>query len=196
MVDPVNDPPAANPDSAVAEVGTPITIDVLANDSDVDGDPLTVAAVTAAASGSAVPTADGTAIVYTPAPGFVGDDTFTYAANDGTVDGNAATVTISVMDPFMVVVTGVDPAAVPLSSTTLVTITGSAFAPGAQVLFENGSGPAPTASGVVVAPDGKSLVATMTVRSGGPARDRVWDVRVTNPDGSTGVLVGGFTVTP
>ncbi len=76
-----------------------------------------------------------------------------------------------------------------------VTITGSGFVAGANVTFENGSGPTPTASNVVVSGDGTSITATVATKSGGPPRNRVWDVRVTNPDGSFGVLVGGFTVT-
>jgi hypothetical protein len=76
-----------------------------------------------------------------------------------------------------------------------VTISGSGFATGGDVTFENGSGPAPEASNVVVV-DAVTITATVTAKSGGPPRNRVWDVRVTNPDGSTGVLAGGFTVTP
>jgi hypothetical protein len=40
------------------------------------------------------------------------------------------------------------------------------------------------------------ITALITAKDGGPPRNRVWDVRVTNPDGSSGVLTGGFTVTP
>ncbi|UCE38875.1 MAG: hypothetical protein JSW00_06540 [Thermoplasmata archaeon] len=58
-----------------------------------------------------------------------------------------------------------------------------------------GSGPTPTVSNVVVV-DGNTITATVTAKSGGPPRNRVWDVRVTNPDRSSGVLSGGFTVTP
>jgi len=75
------------------------------------------------------------------------------------------------------------------------TITGSGFVAGAGVSFENGSGPAPAISNVNVASDGESLTATVTAKSGGSPRNRVWDVRVTNPDSSSGVLVDGFTVT-
>jgi len=77
-----------------------------------------------------------------------------------------------------------------------VTITGSGFMDGAEVTFENGDGPSPTASNVVVADDTNTITATVTAKSGGPPRDRVWDVRVTNTDGSSGVLVNGFTVNP
>jgi hypothetical protein len=76
------------------------------------------------------------------------------------------------------------------SVTTGVTITGSGFAPGMQVSFENGSGPRPTASSVVVR-DANTITANVTVKSGGGKGDRVWDVRV-----GPAVLPGGFTVLP
>src|SRR5205085_78424 len=70
---------------------------VLANDTDVDGDALTAAHYTAPVHGTLAGAANG-GFVYTPNPGFTGTDTFTYRANDGTVDGNAALVTITVRD--------------------------------------------------------------------------------------------------
>jgi hypothetical protein len=75
-----------------------------------------------------------------------------------------------------------------------VTITGSGFQPGATVTFENGSGPAPVAEVTYVSPDGFTIEATITAPGGGPPGTRVWDVRVTNPDDSTGMLTAGFTV--
>ncbi len=43
--------------------------------------------------------------------------------------------------------------------------------------------------------DTSTITATMSTRSGGPPRDRFWDVVITNPGGSSAVLVTGFTVT-
>ena len=68
------------------------------------------------------------------------------------------------------------------------TITGSGF-DGAVVTFANGSGPTPTAT--VDSQDGTTIEVTVTVKSGGPPRDRFWDVVVTNSDGSSDVLAGG-----
>ncbi len=59
--------------------------------------------------------------------------------------------------------------------------------------FLNGSGPAPTAD-VTNVPDDSTIQATITAPGGGPRGNRVWDVRVTNPDASTGTLTTGFTV--
>jgi len=43
--------------------------------------------------------------------------------------------------------------------------------------------------------DANTITATFSAKGGGPRGARDWDVRVTNPDGSTGALAGGFTVT-
>ena len=66
---------------------------------------------------------------------------------------------------------------------------------GADVTFENGNGPTPTASNIIVV-DSNTITAEVTAKSGGPPRNRMWDVRVTNPDGASDVLVDGFTVIP
>jgi hypothetical protein len=99
-----------------------------------------------------------------------------------------------------VTVTAIEPPTMQAGTTEGVTITGSGFVAGANVTFENGSGPTPQASNVVVIDvdaDGvPEITATVKAKKGGPRRDRLWDVRVTNPDGSTDVLVGGFTVQP
>ncbi len=68
---------------------------VLSNDSDPDGDPLTAMLVSGPANGSLTLNPDGS-FSYTPNTDFNGDDTFTYAATNGTVTSNTATVTITV----------------------------------------------------------------------------------------------------
>lgn len=93
---PVDDPPVARPDSAVAD-GGPVTIDVLANDTDPDGDPLALDAVGTAGSGTT--TIAGNTVVYTPDPGFEGTDTFAYGVCDPSGACASATVTVSVTAP-------------------------------------------------------------------------------------------------
>jgi LPXTG-motif cell wall-anchored protein len=69
---------------------------VLSNDSDPDGDPLTAAVASRAANGTLILNGDGS-FTYTPNPGFVGTDSFTYTASDGEATSNPATVTITVV---------------------------------------------------------------------------------------------------
>ncbi|MEW5928318.1 MAG: Ig-like domain-containing protein [Gemmatimonadota bacterium] len=99
-VTPVNDAPVAVNDAYSTPEDTPLSVaapGVLANDTDPDGDPLTAVLVTGPASGTLTLDANGS-LSYTPNAGFSGTDQFTYKANDGTVDSNVATATITVDD--------------------------------------------------------------------------------------------------
>ncbi len=102
---PVNDPPVAEDDAATTDEDTPVTIAVLTNDSDPDGDPLTVTGASDPAHGTAQVNPDGT-ITYTPAAGFHGTDFFTYTVedNEGAVS-NVATVTITVIPIYELTIT-------------------------------------------------------------------------------------------
>jgi hypothetical protein len=78
------------------ELEVPAASGVLANDIDVDHDPLTALLVTEVAHGALTLNANGS-FAYTPAAGFFGPDGFTYKANDGAVDSNTVAVSILVM---------------------------------------------------------------------------------------------------
>ena len=91
-VNPVNDLPWPATTRRRHHEDTPVTIAVLANDTDVDGNALTSRVTPAAWRGG--PNADGT-LTYTPAADFNGTDTFTYTISDGT-GGRTATVTVTV----------------------------------------------------------------------------------------------------
>ncbi len=90
----VNDAPVAHDDTAFVTEGAAVTVAVLANDTDADGDALTVASVTQGAHGSV--THNGASVTYTPAPGFGGLDAFTYTVSDGNGGTDSATVMITV----------------------------------------------------------------------------------------------------
>jgi hypothetical protein len=94
VVTPVNDVPVAGDDAASTDENAQVTIPVLGNDSDPDGDALTAALVSGAAHGTA--TCDGTACTYRPVSNFVGTDTFTYEACDPAGACDEATVTVTV----------------------------------------------------------------------------------------------------
>jgi hypothetical protein len=68
---------------------------VLDNDSDADGDPITIVSVSGAAHGQ-VTIVGGNRLRYTPNLGFFGKDSFTYAAVDGQGGVGLATVTVDV----------------------------------------------------------------------------------------------------
>ena len=92
-VTPVPDAPVAAGDSASTAEDAAVTIAVLANDSDADGDALTASVVTGPSHGTAV--VDGSGIRYAPAANYSGADSFTYAASDGS-SSSTATVSMTV----------------------------------------------------------------------------------------------------
>jgi Bacterial Ig domain len=93
--DAVNLPPVAADDSVTTPQGLPKTINVLANDSDPDGDPLTVTGVTDPPNGTATINPDNT-VTYRPECGFLGTDTFTYTIDDGRSGTDTGVVTVRV----------------------------------------------------------------------------------------------------
>ncbi|HYI11937.1 MAG TPA: Ig-like domain-containing protein [Thermoanaerobaculia bacterium] len=97
-INPVNDAPVANDDSGytVAEGGTLNGSSVLANDTDAENDALTAVLVSGPANASSFTlNADGT-FTYVHDGGETTSDSFTYKANDGSLDSNVATVTITI----------------------------------------------------------------------------------------------------
>ena len=95
-----NNAPQAVDDSFETEAGTPLTVaapGILDNDSDLDGDPLTVALVTDVSNGSLTLNADGS-FSYAPNAAFAGTDSFTYEVDDGNGGSDQATVIIEVGD--------------------------------------------------------------------------------------------------
>ena len=107
VVSPINDPPVAVDDAYATDEDVVLNVaapGVLGNDTDVDGDPLTAIQVTGPANGTLSLLPDGS-FGYTPDPDFNGTDSFTYLANDGLLDSNVATVTITVNATFSLTVT-------------------------------------------------------------------------------------------
>ncbi len=89
------DAPVANPDNATTAQGTPVTIPVLANDTDADGTLPTILGTPTSANGTVTVNPNGT-IVFTPTPGFVGTATIDYTITDPTGLTDTSTVTVIV----------------------------------------------------------------------------------------------------
>ena len=88
----VNDPPTAVDDTATTTKDTAVDINMVANDTDVEGDTLSVTSVTTPSKGTAAIDMNNTAVVtYTPNTGFIGTDSFEY-----TLDGAATTGTVNI----------------------------------------------------------------------------------------------------
>jgi hypothetical protein len=97
-ITPINDPPVATDDACTTREDTPLTIaapGLLANDTDGEEDLLTALLVEGPAHGSLTLNPDGS-FTYMPVSDFSGSDSFTYRANDGMADSNAALVSLTV----------------------------------------------------------------------------------------------------
>ncbi len=98
-VTPVNDQVIAVNDSATINEDDTVgaTIDVLANDTDADNDPLTIVSIDTTGVVGGTVTDLGTGLLnYTPEPEFNGTETFSYIVSDGNASTDTATVTITV----------------------------------------------------------------------------------------------------
>jgi len=91
-----NNPPVAVDDLVSTDEDTPITaIAVLVNDSDPDGDTISISDFTQPVHGTSGSNGDGT-LTYSPDANFNGTDSFTYTITDGTSESTPATVTVTI----------------------------------------------------------------------------------------------------
>ncbi|HHF3259477.1 TPA: tandem-95 repeat protein, partial [Vibrio diabolicus] len=94
-VTPVNDAPMAKDDTATTQEDTAVTIDVLPNDTDVDGDKLSIESASLPKEQGTVEVVNGK-LVFTPAENFNGDAEITYTVTDGQLTDEAkVTVTVN-----------------------------------------------------------------------------------------------------
>ncbi|WP_140055450.1 tandem-95 repeat protein, partial [Vibrio parahaemolyticus] len=94
-VTPVNDAPMAKDDIATTQEDTAVTIDVLSNDSDMDGDKLSIQSASVPEAQGKVEIVEGK-LVFTPSENFNGDAKITYTITDGQLTDEAkVTVTVN-----------------------------------------------------------------------------------------------------
>ncbi len=101
----VNRPPVAVDDAKTASEGVPYTFDPRTNDSDPDGNPITITNVSNGVHGTATVAANGTSITYTATKGRVGSDRITYSISDGQGMTASAGVAITIANGAPVAVT-------------------------------------------------------------------------------------------
>ncbi|WNW04881.1 tandem-95 repeat protein [Vibrio alginolyticus] len=102
-VTPVNDAPVANDDAATTQEDTAVTIDILPNDTDIDGDTLRIDSASVPSDQGTVEIVDGK-LVFTPAENFHGDAEITYTITDGSLTDQAmVNVTVNAVNDTPVV---------------------------------------------------------------------------------------------
>jgi uncharacterized repeat protein (TIGR01451 family) len=127
-----NYPPVANNDLAATPNNTPVSVPALVNDTDPDGDSLSITAISPT-NGTA--TFTSTNVVFTPASNFVGTATISYTISDGNGGSGSALITVSVTNrppaangqsvttvqntPKAITLTGSDPDSDPLTFATV-----------------------------------------------------------------------------
>jgi thermitase len=206
-VRPGNTAPVAPNTSATTTVGSPVTLTLRA--ADVETCELVFAIVGGPAAGGlgpiqtdgctpGSPNNDTARVTYTPSS--AGTFSFTFNANDGSLVSNVGTATIAV-NPAppseTLAVTGISPNVVPQNyGTKPFIISGTGFATGAAVSFANGTGGQAPRVISVVRNSSTQLTATVEIRSGGPKKNRQWDVVVANPGGISAAGARLLTITP
>ncbi|MDA7502300.1 Ig-like domain-containing protein, partial [Chitinophagales bacterium] len=95
-----NDPPNANDDSATTEADESLTIPVLNNDSDPNGDDLSICTGSLSQPAGGTVSIVGNNVLFVPDAGFFGTTTFTYSLCDGEGGSDEATVTVTVKEPI------------------------------------------------------------------------------------------------
>jgi len=191
----LNRDPIGNPDSAAATANGAITVDVLKNDTDPDGDALTIASITQPASGTAV--IRGASVGFTPTAGFSGATSFSYTVSDG--NGGTATAAVSVaVTPSTLPELSIDDVSVTEgdAGTTTVTFTVTQATPSATATTvsyatANGEATSPddylAASGTTqIAVGDTSTVISVTIHGDTVAEgDETLLVRLSNPVNAT-----------
>ncbi len=135
-----NNPPDAVDDTASTLQDTAVDINVLTNDTDLDGDTLTVSAVTDGSNGTVVNNI--TDVTYTPDAGWTGSDSFTYTVSDGNGGTDTAVVSVTVDAPVVNTAPTANAQSVSTDEDTSLGITLTASDPESDPLtFETGTGP-------------------------------------------------------
>ena len=130
-----NNPPVANADSATTLQNAPVSIAVLANDTDLDKDSLSIIVFTQ--PGHGVVTQNGLILVYKPTSGYSGSDSFTYTISDGHGGTAKATVSITVQPAPSIPIKAVIGSATWNSSDKKLSVSGSGGVTGASVKLLN-----------------------------------------------------------
>ncbi|HEU4867714.1 MAG TPA: Ig-like domain-containing protein, partial [Actinomycetota bacterium] len=211
----VDDPPVAVDDSAPADEDTAAsTIDVLANDTDGDGGPISVASVSQPANGTVAITGGGTGVSYAPTaqycnnPPGTSPDTFTYTLNGGSTATVSVTVTCAPDDPAVdttpgstaytedsppvaidagVTVTDFDAGAIITGATIAIT---NNFAAGQDVLALSGSHP-----GITAAPQAGNTLTLSGTASPSAYQAALQAVTYSNPSQGPSTLTRTVTFT-
>jgi hypothetical protein len=190
-VTPVNDPPVARPDKASTPLNTPITLHVTSNDSDPEGDSLTVTVGTQPLHGTVTCGGSTGSCTYTPAAGFTGTDSYTYTVRDG--HGGTATATVTITVPNGAPTANPDTIAVLSGTPAVIPVLGNDTDPNGDPLTVI-SHTNPSHGTVTCTPAGAATVCTYTATPGYTGPD-TFTYTVSDGHGNTSTTTVSTTVT-
>jgi PKD repeat protein len=167
-----------------ASTTAPVAASLTLAATDADGNTLTYRIVSQPANGTV--SLSGKTATYYPFDGFAGTDTFTYAAWDGSIDSNLATVTVTVSAPACTVT---PTASAPATATTGATVSFTASAPTTDCTgplawdwnFGDGSAHASTQNASHAYATAGTFTWTMTASAGGVTGTRTGSIAVSAP---------------
>jgi hypothetical protein len=190
-VTPANRAPLAVADVATTAASTAVVINVLANDSDPDGDVLTITAVTQPASGSVAITGTGKTVTYTPVAG-TASASFTYTVADSKGGTAVASVSVTVAAPANRAPLAVADVATTVGTTAVVinVLTNDSDPDGNALTIKAVTQPA--SGSVTITGTGKTVTYT-PVAGTSSAAPRTFSYTVS--DGSGGTATANVTVT-
>jgi hypothetical protein len=187
------DPPVANDDTLTVDENTVGTVDVLANDRDADGGPLTLQSVSTPAHGTA--TIVGGLVTYRPASDYHGNDGFIYTVADS--QGNTAVgqvvVTVRYVNQLPRAVD--DTVTVPLGRSSTINVLANDTGLGDGLASLTVSQP-PTNGKAAVSADGRSIVYTPNKKGVDSLKYLIVDGNGDNNEGTVRITVIGPDVAP
>jgi hypothetical protein len=140
------------------------------------------------------PTATATLASPTPVPA-TATSTAGIPSPTLTTTPASPTASLTITPTAQLAIQSINPIGAQANTTVIITITGSGFQNGAIVTFEGVQG-LPQEVTAVQVQNSSTILVTVNARNDGSSGTQVWDVRITNPDQSTAVLLDAFTVTP
>ncbi|HYH49499.1 MAG TPA: cadherin-like domain-containing protein [Acidimicrobiia bacterium] len=169
------------------------SIDVLANDRDPDGTPLTLQSISG--STRAAITASGGTVTYKPNPDFNGNDSFTYTVADERQNTATATVSVRIRAIDDLPRTTEDTVTAPIAQAVTINVLGNDSGLGDGFRLLEIATP-PSRGTATLTPDGRGVIYTGNKRGSDTVRYRVWDNDNDNADGMLRITVSGADLQP
>jgi len=141
---------------------TAVTMDVTNNDSDPEGDTLTVVSTTNPSNGTV--SVSGNSVIYTPTTGYVGVDNYTYTVNDGNGNTSTANATVTISPASLGLNAVDDSASTPYQTAVTINVSGNDTNPDGGYTCVSNIVSNPTNGFVTIPSSGQDIIYTPNTR--------------------------------